>query len=354
MDTGKQYVLRETTQGRTYPEDPLGSSDGSTGQRFETAKDNFILKSETITVDGETWIRVENFLNSETGSKHYVVELGDNDRATIVFGGGGAGLAPPSGTGNISIIYRYNAEVNGNVGPNTVTIDKTGLTFISSINNPRQANGWTEAQGSSTESLEKAKKDGPASIRTKNVAVGPSDLVEMTKSYKDSTGVSLFSRATAVEGSYGPKTIGLVVVAAGGGTATSSQLNSLEEYFNGNKTSVPAIEKKVLFNNEVVAENYSQRSANITATVYGNVTSTQIKNGLTKIIQPEALKSDGINYMWEFGSTIPVSRLSHEIFEIDKDNVTKVDITTPSSDIVLLSNELPIVGTLSITVVTPT
>lgn len=351
MDTGKQYVLREATQGRTYIEDPLGSSDGSSGQRFQTAKDNFILKSEIVTVDSETWIRVDNFLNSESGSKHYSVELGNNDRATIVFGGEGAGMAPPSGTGNISITYRYGAEKDGNVGQNTITIDKTGLTFVSSINNPRQASGWAEAQGASTESLEKAKIEGPASIRTKGVAVGPVDLIEMTKSYKDSSGVSLFSRATAVEGAYGPKTTGLVVVAAGGGAATSAQLEDLEDYFNGNKTAIPQIEKHMLFNNEVVAENYSTKTIDITAVVYGNVTVTQIETGLTNIFKPEAKKADGVTFMWDFGASIPVTRISHEIFSIDS-SITKTNITVPSADVTLLSNELPSIGTLSITVVT--
>lgn len=352
IDEGKQYAKRSTTQGQTRVENPLGSSSGLASQEFQTGKDYFIVGSQTVTVDGDEWTEVRNFLNSAPGDKHYTIELGTNDRATIVFGDGANGRIPAIGVGNVAISYRYGAENDGNVGANTVTVDKTGLNFVSNLFNPRQASGWEEAQGASTASLERAKIEGPASLRIKEVALSPDDTVDLTIAFTDDDGASPFSRARAFEEGYGPKTIQLIVVAAGGGLATSAQLEALEEYFNGDSTSVPLKPKHLVANQEVTAVNYTQKAIDVTATVYGNVEVEEVTNRLTQILQPEALKEDGVNYEWEFGGEVADSRINHEIFETDE-SITKVVLTVPSAPIALSPRELPVVGTLSITVVKP-
>ena len=183
IDDGNQFAIRLATQGISAADDPLGSSTGLPDQRFETSRDNFIRKSETVTVDGETWASVKDFLNSAPTDEHYVIELGENDRATVVFGSGNQGKIPPIGAGNISISYRFGAQDEGNVGPNTIVVDKQGLTFINSITNPRQASGHQQADGADEASLERVKISGPASLRTKTVALGPTDVEELTRAF---------------------------------------------------------------------------------------------------------------------------------------------------------------------------
>jgi hypothetical protein len=353
MDTGKQYVMRQCTQGRTANDSPLGSSTGLANQRFETTRDFFINGSETVTVEGETWVLVDNFLNSGPFDKHYIIELGANDRATIVFGDGVTGKIPPLGVGNISILYRYGANDNGNVGALTVKVDKTGLTYINSLYNPRLGTGWTEAEGADEESLEKAKLSGPASLRVKEVALGPTDVEELTARFTDSTGARPFSRAKAFEEGFGPKTIELVVVASGAGLATATQLAELELYFNGDAFAVPPVAKHLVANQEVTAVNYTPKSINVVATVYGDVDEQEVINRLNQVIQPEAVKADGVTYEWEFGAEVPISRIIHEIFETDE-SITKVVLTTPAANVALLPRELPKIGTATITVITPT
>ena len=352
MDEGKQYVSSSATQGRTYSDDPLGSSNGTDDQRFETSKDYFIWDSETVTVDSEEWTRVDNFLNSRSGDKHYTIELSDDDRATVVFGGGGEGKPPPIGVGNVAVEFRYGAELDGNTGASTITMDNTGLTFINKVWNPRQATGWAEAESASDESLERAKIAGPASIKTKTVALGPDDVTYLAVNYVDDDGASPFSRAKAIEEGFGPKTIELVLVASGGGTASATQIDTIEEYFNGDAYSVPPKDKHLVANQEVTATNYTPRSIDVTATVYGSVTKAAIENQLTQKIQPEAYKEDGITYQWEFGGEVPLSHLNHVMFNTNT-SITKVVITAPSADVSLNARELPVIGTMSITVVTP-
>jgi hypothetical protein len=353
MDTGKQYVIRDVTQGQLGSDDPLGSSTGLPDQRFTTSRDHFIAGTAVVTVDGEEWIEVDDFLGSEPQDKHYVVELGTNDRATIVFGSGTAGKIPPIGVNNIVVEYRFGANLDGNVGPNTIVVDKTGLTFINSLYNPRQAAGWEEAEGSSEESRARAKIAGPASLRVRDVALSPSDVETLALRYTNDLGGRPFSRALAIEEGLGPKTIEVVVVKKGGGLALASELTDLDTYFNGDKYATPPLPKRVVANQEVTSFNYTQKVINIVATVYirGPITALQISNALTQIIQPEARREDGVTFEWDFGGKVPRSRILHEIWDVDETKIDDVVLATPAADVVLGSRELPIAGTIAITIV---
>lgn len=352
MDTGKQYVIATGTQGRTVADDPLGSSNGAPNQEFEASRDHFIDTSEDFQVDGESWVRVRNFLSSGPQDKHYTVSLGENDRPTFKTGDGVTGRIPPVGQGNVSVFYRFNAEEDGNVGANTVVVDKTGLTYINSITNPRQAGGWAEAEGASEESLERAKLAGPASLRTKEVALNGDDARILAKAFVAADGSKPFSRATFVEEGFGPKTLELILVGSGGVVPTAAQLAEIELYFNGDKFASPPIEKRYVGNHEVVAVSFDARTIDVTATVRApeTVTVAQIVNGLSQVIQPEALKEDGVTFEWDFGDRVPISRLVHEIFKVDE-AIEDVDITVPALDIQLGSRELPVAGTFTITII---
>lgn len=354
LDEGKQYVKRLATQGRSVEDSPLGSSTGLPSQEFETTRDYFINESETVYVDGVAWERVDNFLASAASSEHYTIELGTNDRATVKFGDGTAGRIPPLGVNNIRIEYRITGgpEADGNVGANTVLLDKTGLSYVSKLWNPRQANGWAEADGATETSLEQAKIAGPASLRSGEVALGPSDVEQHVRTYTDDDGAKPFSRVRVFEEGFGPKTMEATVVARGGGLASAEQLAALEEYFNGDQYAYPPLPKRVVANQEVIAVNYTPKVIDVTATVYGEVTAAEVENRLAAVVHPEALKSDGVTWEWDFGGEVDDSRINHEIFETDE-SITKVTLTAPAGPVSLAARELPILGTVSITVVEP-
>ena len=349
LDQGKQYVLASSTQGRTKVDDTLGTSDGTAGQEFETSLDNFISGTMIPLVDAEAWAVVDNFLSSKPTDKHCTVEIGENDRATLVFGDGITGKIPDSAA-VIGAEYRYGANADGNVGSSTIEINKSGLKYINKIWNPRVAAGWSVAQGATEASLEQAKVEGPASLRTGRVAVGPDDVITMTKAYTDTEGASPFSRAKAFEEGFGPKTIELAVVAKGGGQASAAQLTALDEYFNGDAYAHPPVEKRLIANQKVTSINFVPKTIDITATVYGDVEKEVIEARLAAIFQPEALRADGVSWEWEFGEEVSTSRIIHEIFEADED-ITKVTLTVPASNVALQPRELPVIGTVTITVV---
>jgi len=211
--------------------------------------------------------------------------------------------------------------------------------------------GWQQAQSASTESLEQAKVLGPASFRTGEVALGPDDVETLALLYADSiTGVKPFMRAKAIEGSFGPKTIELVVVSAGGGVASSERLLALNEYFNGNRYASPPVRKKLVANQEVTSTNYTAKIVNISATVYGATSVQAIEDSLAALLQPETRQADGASFEWEFGGYIYLSRIDHEIHAADN-GVTHVEnllINGVATNLVLSDRELPISGTIAI------
>jgi len=349
IDTGNQYVKATVVQGTTQNDINLGTADGVTSdQEFQSTKDGFIDGSDTVTVGSVEWSRVENFLQSVATDRHYVVRLGENDRATFVFGNGTAGAIP---SGQVDAVYRYGVTDDGNVGANTIVVDKSGLALVNTLYNPRPAVGWQQAQSASTESLEQAKVLGPASFRTGEVALGPDDVETLALLYADSiTGVKPFMRAKAIEGSFGPKTIELVVVSAGGGVASSERLLALNEYFNGNRYASPPVRKKLVANQEVTSTNYTAKIVNISATVYGATSVQAIEDSLAALLQPETRQADGASFEWEFGGYIYLSRIDHEIHAADN-GVTHVEnllINGVATNLVLSDRELPISGTIAI------
>jgi hypothetical protein len=351
LDTGTQYAIAPVTQGRSVSDDPVGSSNGGPNQSFQTSRDYFIDGSEVVTVDDEPWTRVKNFLGSSPQDKHYAIALGDNDRATVRMGDGVNGRIPALGQGNVSIEYRFNAEVDGNVGANTIVVDKTGLTYVNKLYNPRQAGGWAEAEGASTESLERAKLAGPATLRTKEVALNGDDAIVLALAFRASDGTKPFSRATYIEEGFGPKTVELILCGSGGVVPTSAHLREIELYFNGDKFAAPPVPGHFVGNQKVFAVAFDPFIIDVVVDVEApeGVTEAQIKNGLAQVVQPEALKADGVTFEWNFGGRVPVSRLTHEVFKVD-DRITDVDITTPGADRVLSSRQLPVAGNLTVNI----
>lgn len=354
IDTGRQYVKFSVTQGQTQDDIPLGSSDGTANQSFEGSQDHYLHSTATVFVDEIEWLEVDNFLGSRGTDRHFIVQRTANDRPVFRFGDGIAGAIPPIGANNIRASYRYGADENGNVGAETISVDRAGLTYINKLWNPRPAVGWRAAEGSTEESLELAKIAGPASLRVREVALGPDDIeiLALRAPYIDPNVIAI-SRAVAIEEGFGPKTIMLVVVPSGGNIATTEQLTAISYFFNGDRFSAPVRRKRVIANQEVAAVNYLPRTIDITMEMRtrGNTTEAEVLALFQRLLQPEAVKEeDGVTFEWDFGGRVPTSRLVHEVFSLDK-FISDVDITVPAEDVQLLPTELPVFGTLTITII---
>lgn len=357
MSEATQYIMASATQGRTEGPELAGSSSGDPNQTFSLVLPHMILPpvesdiTTEVTVDGSPWVRVENFISSAPTDEHYVIQLtGNDDTGQIKFGDGTRGRIPPAGASNIRATYRYGANENGNVGPGSVIKDRTSLSFVNTITNPRQAIGWSAAEGSTEQSLELAKQLGPAVARLRGVAVSAYDLVTLTQRYVDDSGASPFSRSVAVEGAFGPNTVELAVLAKGGGLATSDQLDELALFYNGDKNAIPPIKSRFASNQKVIATNCPKRQIDVVAKVKAiGVTEEQIENALRAVLDPEARADDG-SWEWEFGEAVERSRLLHEIHKVSK-SIVGVELISPAGNVALQGKELPRPGSISIEIV---
>jgi len=349
MDLGGQYLIRTAVQGKSQSENPIGASDGTTFQEYVGIQEGYISGSAEVYVDSELWIEVNDLLSSQPTHRHYMVNVGERDVPTVMFGDGIAGKIPPLGS-SIRFDYRYGADQDGNLGAGTITKDRSSISYCSGVVNPRSATGWQEAQWSSPTSLERAKMEGPANLRIRGVALNGSDVETMAIAFVAEAGVRPFVRAKSFEEGFGPKTIELVLMPAGGGTIAPDLLDEINLYFNGDQYSSPPKPKRVVANQMVAAVNYTVKTFNIVATVTGtDLTASEIETYLRQVFQPEAVKTDGITFEWDFGETVYTSRISHEIFKAVT-RVEKVVLSTPSSDVVLTSRELPMLGTVTLTI----
>ena len=101
-------------------------------------------------------------------------------------------------------------------------------------------------------------------------------------------------------------------------------------------------------NHEVTTVNYTPRVIDVTATTIGG-NEESIKNALISLLNPEAKFSDNTTFRWDFGDLVPVSIIQCAIHDTDE-LIEKVTVTVPAADVQLSAKELPLAGTLDITV----
>jgi len=66
-----------------------------------------------LKVNGELWHQVPDLNDSAADDKHYVVRVGDEGTAVIIFGDGKHGARPPSGRSNIKVTFSPNRHYSG-------------------------------------------------------------------------------------------------------------------------------------------------------------------------------------------------------------------------------------------------
>jgi len=129
-----------------------------------------------VSVDGQAWVEVEDFIDSDAAALHYCVATDKEGYLTLHFGDGVAGAAPGAGSA-ITVRYRVGMGSAGHAAPDTLTQFDATLAFadpsqhITGARNPLPASGAREPQ-----SLQQARLLGPARLREQDRAVVPADF----------------------------------------------------------------------------------------------------------------------------------------------------------------------------------
>ncbi len=168
-----------------------------------------------IWVDGEQWVAVDTLAGSGPLDHHYMVDIDDRERATIVFGDGAYGAVPPSGRNNIIAKYRVGHGNAANVNAIAIATMPRALTFLERSFNPIPASG-----GSDVEAPESVKRQAAHRVRTLDRAVALSDYVDLALSY---SGVAKARADLEREGSgHAARSVIVLTIAAAGGSALST------------------------------------------------------------------------------------------------------------------------------------
>ena len=116
-------------------------------------------------VNGAPWQEVVTWYDSDSNSKHFMVETDGNDTTSVVFGDGFFGMVPPAGAA-ISVSYLVTLGGKGNVRKGSLTklegsLSVGGQVVPVTVTNVDQATG-----GADRESAARARKLAPASLRS--------------------------------------------------------------------------------------------------------------------------------------------------------------------------------------------
>jgi hypothetical protein len=365
IDGGDQHVYRRVTQGETVGPQIVGSSTGLPDQEFWLPSTPYIDNSETIEVDeggAGAWVEyryAESFLESASTSRHYIREVNSDGRAKITFGDGERGKVPPAGIDNVRATYRTfgiaGDTVDGNVGADQITVNADGVNGISEVTNPRPAFGWRIKEGGTDADLNRVKRDKPAEFRTRNTASNPEDIeYHAVHTFVDSSGTKPVARAFAEEEKFGIKTVGLLVVGAGGAPLTADQLEELDLYFNGDRYARPPVKGIIQSNTRVTSVNFEPKLISVEATVVWKGGSAEaIRNRLLSFITPLTVEEeDGTTYVYSFGGQVSHSRVSSEIHAVDPAirDVPELKLNGVDGSVTLVGEELPYTTASSIVI----
>jgi len=307
------------------------------------------------------WARVKNLLTSASYESVYTLKEQADGTWQIEFGDGSNG-AIPGALQTVKATYRYGADKSGNVGASEIKQDRSGNGRLTNIRNPRAASGWVVQEGTTDKSLAELRVALPASIRTLERVVTPTDAETMAVAFRQTDGSQTIIRALAIEEGAGAKTLKLICVGYGNVAPTTEELTELDTYFNGELVGVQRIGGLVMGNTQVVSAAFVPHSINVTATVdvlseYATSAKAAIEAALNATLQPTAkrvkLNADGstsetTSYQWRWNGKVTSAAINTSITLA---TVGVIDISLSGwVDVTLDTAELPVPGTITITV----
>lgn len=328
---GDQFVKLQVTQGETRVNEFTGT--GAADQRYRLTRPSVIEGSVKVAVDTEYWEEVESLIESGPTSRSFTLEF-VGDYTDILFGDGSLGYPPQLGS-DIEGEYRTGADEDGNVGANSIVADQSGAAYVSKVYNPRAAVGWVPPEGSTEENLELLKLSAPKEFKAIDRIITAEDAATLAINFISSAGSSPIKRAKGMEERYGAKTLGAIVVGTAGELLDTVTLEELQEY----------LQSKALANHEVYAENFSPHSIDVHLKIAGGDLEI-VAEYIRTFFDPLLIKVAG-SYFWDFGTEISVAFISSLAFDADS-SVVDVEVISPTANIDLAINALPVSGTILI------
>ena len=309
-------------------------------QRLSLAEGPVVERSTQVyvsSVDATTsgvYTEVDNifFASGET-DKIYQVVYDDDFNASILFGDGIAGVAPPLNS-TYFITYRIGGGRRGNIPVNFVSTDITatdGADLAGTLTNSTLATGGSEA-----ESVEHAKKYAPLTFRSQDRLVTLYDYTAFANTYVSPLGAAAKAKAVTRKAFSSANVIDIYVLEK----ASESQLKRATSAFK--KSLLQSIDVKKMATDEIVIVDGLIRTLDLVVTAKLDKHNKAREEVIKLRIRDKIIDFFNVDN-FNFGKDLSLADLNRAIFELQEvrfssiDNLAK-DVSIDFNEIIQLNN----------------
>lgn len=365
---GERYVVVGVTQGIRQTS-TIGQVDGSAFQFLTLSSDPIwepvVIPSVTITVGDDTeWTVVPDFSNSDSGSKHAVINEDPDNGWGLVFGDGGVGMLPTDGD-SVKLTYRTGSVEPGDTDPDDA---------IRSIGGPAKLNSWKFYRGTAGYQAPEASDRASAlrfryavvpqlALRTESAITAAEIVAALTggapnrATFRTDDGRLPFSRAFFTLEGAGTRQYRVVVVgeeSVASGAPQSTDLDEAAEWLNGTTVGTQIVYGRGPNNTEAVVSGFTPRYLlpTVTITIANTVgIREQAELVIRKLLKPHARDEDE-NFRWKFGGRVPIPILFSELWAAIPKRVF-IDITVADGPATLAVGDTITLDTTELPVLDP-
>jgi len=131
-----------------------------------------------VRVGGLRWDEVPALYGLDHGRPAYIIRADRSGKATVIFGDGVEGSRLPTGTENVTAVYRSGLGMAGQVGAGSLTLLQTRPPGVRSVTNPVAASGAADP-----ERLAAARANAPRTVLTMDRIVSTRDFEDFAQGF---------------------------------------------------------------------------------------------------------------------------------------------------------------------------
>lgn len=131
-----------------------------------------------VRVNEVLWHEVDNLAYLGPRDRNFVTKTDDEKKTTIVFGNGERGVRPPTGSENITAVYRTGIGLPGNVKAGQITLLATKPLGVKEVVNPLPASG-----GADREDRDDGRRNAPLAVMALDRLVSTRDYEDFARTF---------------------------------------------------------------------------------------------------------------------------------------------------------------------------
>jgi predicted phage baseplate assembly protein len=124
------------------------------------------------------WHEVDSLAYLGPRDRNFVTKTDDEKKTTIVFGNGERGVRPPTGSENITAVYRTGIGLPGNVKAGQITLLATKPLGVKEVVNPLPASG-----GADREDRDDGRRNAPLAVMSLDRLVSTRDYEDFARTF---------------------------------------------------------------------------------------------------------------------------------------------------------------------------